>query len=95
MKRRLTSVLGELEWENYPATTKEDRSICKYCLQPIRTIAGPINFEKHIAPCGWPCLAGGVEVGVVFHDDKCRRCKRLLNPGEDETTYFIKPTKTR
>jgi hypothetical protein len=95
MKRRLTSVLGELEWENSPPTTKETRGTCKYCQQPIRVLGGAINFEKHTAPCGLPCLAGGVKVGRSFHDDDCRRCKRMKRLDEDPTTYFIKATKTR
>jgi hypothetical protein len=95
MKRRLTSVLGELEWEAAPPTAKERRACCRYCQQPIRIIGGPINFEKHKGPCGLPCLAGGVEVGRQFHDDDCKKCRRIKRMDEDPTTYFIKTRKSR
>lgn len=54
-------------------TVKEDRRSCKYCKQPVRVkIYG--RLEYHNAPCGRPCLGGGVSPGARFHDDRCIMC---------------------
>ena len=71
-------MLRELEFEENP-TRKDDIRACRFCdLQlphyPDGIFAMPM---KHDAPCGLPCLAGGVPVDVSFHDDRCPICSAL------------------
>lgn len=79
-RRRLTSALSELEFEAAPDTSKDEVRRCRYCdLElPHRYdvgYAGRWVAIKHDAPCGLPCLGGGVNATVrEFHSDRCPRC---------------------
>lgn len=85
-KRRLTTVLGELDAEEFDAmpTKKRERAdptiytppktaTCPQCRVTILTLPGN-RFVKHEGPCGLPCLGSGVAPGVSqFHDKQCQR----------------------
>jgi len=74
---RITGVIEELEFEAKP--TREDRIMpCRHCLTrlPHAYSGGMLMPIKHDAPCGLPCLAGGVDVGTKFHDNQCELCRK-------------------
>jgi hypothetical protein len=76
-KRRLTTVLDELEFEGAP-TKKDKIRPCRYCglvLPHHYSAAGYWSAIQHDGPCGLPCLGGGVDAGIpLFHSDLCPEC---------------------
>ena len=87
--RQLTSVLDELELEGElieldevefqeaVPTVRDSKLFCRYCgLElPHRNEGGFWSAIKHDAPCGLPCLGGGVSATIrAFHSDACPIC---------------------
>lgn len=74
--------------EMFTTTGAERVATCETCgakttEQELRGIAGSIVWDTgpHNAPCGLPCLGGGVSVkvyrtGAVHKTDSCPRCRK-------------------
>jgi hypothetical protein len=70
-------VLRELEFEEQP-TAKDQIRTCRYCGLdlPHHPVFGLWVAIRHDAPCGLPCLGGGVKVGDTMHSELCSRCTK-------------------